>query len=60
MKFCDLQVVKTLIDFPKNGIKAGEIGTIVDCYTILHEAYEVEFVNGDGTTRAMFYSSGTS
>jgi len=54
MKFCEIDVVKTTKDFPKEGIKKGEIGTIVMVYTDPHEAYEVEFVNDDGTTKAMF------
>jgi hypothetical protein len=54
MKFYDLQVVKTLIDFPEERVKAGEIGTIVCCFSVPNEAYEVEFVNDDGTTRVMF------
>ena len=54
MKFNELEVVKTLKDFPENGIKSGEIGTIVAAFTSPNEAYEVEFVNNDGTTKAMF------
>jgi len=54
MKFNDLDVVKTLIDFPDEGIKKSEIGTVVMPYNKPHEAYEVEFVNDDGITKAMF------
>jgi len=54
MKFEEHQVVKTLIDFSENGINVGEIGTVVVCFTVPNEAYEVEFVNNDGSTRAMF------
>ena len=54
MKFEELQVVKTLIDFPSENIKSGDSGTIVACFTIPSEAYEVEFVNENGSTRAMF------
>ena len=54
MKFNDLDVVKTLIDFPDENIKKGEVGAVVMPYSKPHEAYEVEFVNDDGTTKAMF------
>ena len=54
MKFEDLQVVKTIIDFPERKILAGEIGAVVACLKVPHEAYLVEFVNDDGSTRAMF------
>ena len=54
MKFNELQVVRTLIDFPKENISAGDIGAVVACFTVPNEAYEVEFVNEDGSTRAMF------
>jgi len=29
MKFSEIEVVQTLIDFPNEGIKKGEIGTVV-------------------------------
>ena len=54
MKFYENQVVKTLIDFPEENIYAGDTGTVVACFTIPNEAYEVEFINEDGSTRAMF------
>ena len=54
MKFNDIDVVKTLIDFPNEKIKKEEIGTVVMPYSEPHEAYEVEFVNDDGTTKAIF------
>jgi len=54
MKFNELEVVKTLISFPEEGIDKGEIGAVIDVYTRPEEAYEVEFVNEDGTTKAMF------
>ena len=54
MKFDELQVVKTLIAFQGENIEQGEKGTIVACFTVPNEAYEVEFVNDDGTTKAMF------
>jgi len=54
MKFNEIDVIETLIAFPDEGIRKGEIGTIVMVYDKPHEAYEVEFVNDDGTTKAMF------
>lgn len=54
MKFNELEVVKTAVAFPDKGIEKGEIGTIVAVFTIPNEAYEVEFVNNDGSTKIMF------
>ncbi|MCL2358064.1 MAG: DUF4926 domain-containing protein, partial [Defluviitaleaceae bacterium] len=54
MKFECHQAVKTLINFPEHNVSSGEIGAVVVCFTTPNEAYEVEFVNNDGSTRAMF------
>ena len=54
MKFSELDVVKTNLDFPEYEIERGEIGTVVVVFKHPKEAYEVEFVNDDGTTKAMF------
>ena len=54
MKFSEIEVVKTLIDFPIEGIRKGDIGTVVLAYSKPNEAYEVEFVNEGGTTKAVF------
>ncbi len=54
MKFDELQVVQTLIAFPKENIEIGEIGTIVACFMVPNEAYEVEFVYDNGSTKAVF------
>ena len=54
MKFEDLEGVRTLIDFPKHGIKKGEVGTIVHIFSFPSEAYEVEFINKDGSTKVNF------
>lgn len=53
MKFSEIDIVKTTISFPDEGIEKGESGTIVATFTMPSEAYLVEFVNYDGTTRAM-------
>ena len=54
MKFNELDAVKTLKSFPDDGIRMGEIGTIVVAFNTPNEAYEVEFLNNDGSTKAMF------
>ena len=41
-----------LKDFPNEGLKSGDLGAIIIVYTDPHEAYEVEFVNFNGETRA--------
>lgn len=54
MKFEELDCVRTLKDFPEYGIRCGEIGAIVIAFTSPNEAYEVEFVDDHGRTKAMF------
>ena len=54
MKFEELDSVKTLRDFPNDGIKKGEIGTVVATFTKPNEAYEIEFCSDTGETKAMF------
>ncbi|MBP9477864.1 MAG: DUF4926 domain-containing protein [Sebaldella sp.] len=54
MKFNELDVVKSLKNFPEKKIIKGEIGVIVIVFTVPNEAYEVEFVNSDGTTKSIF------
>ena len=53
MKFNELDSVKTQKNFPEDGIKMGDIGKIVMAFSTPNEAYEVEFVNNDGSTKAM-------
>ncbi|THV33614.1 DUF4926 domain-containing protein [Glycomyces buryatensis] len=50
----ELDVVELAVDVPEEGVKAGEVGTIVLVHGNPVEAYEVEFVNPDGSTLAMF------
>ncbi len=38
---------------PDHKVLAGDLGTIVEIYTTPTLAYEVEFVNADGSTRAL-------
>lgn len=51
MKFNEYDTVKVLIDINSN-IKKGDIGAIVMVYDEPTEAYEVEFINEDGTQKA--------
>jgi hypothetical protein len=46
----ELDVIALRTDHPEHGLVAGEKGTVV---MIFDDAYEVEFVNEDGTTRVM-------
>ena len=36
-----------------HGVLAGDLGAVVDVHSRPQRAYEVEFVNPDGTTRAL-------
>lgn len=46
-----LDVVALLVDRPELNLSAGQVGTIVECYN--DDAFEVEFVNRDGSTYAL-------
>ncbi len=48
-----LQTVVATADFRDDQVLSGDIGTIVEIYREPTLAYEVEFVNPDGTTRAL-------
>lgn len=48
-----LETVIAAANFPEHQVLAGDLGTIVEIYTSPFLAYEVEFVNPDGTTRAL-------
>lgn len=51
-----LQLLDTVIasvNLPDHQVLAGDLGTIVEVYTEPEMAFEVEFVNPDGTTRAL-------
>jgi len=50
------QLLDTVIvtsDLAHEGVLAGDLGTIVELYTQPEPAYEVEFVNPNGSTRAL-------
>jgi hypothetical protein len=48
-----LDSVISAVDVPEHQVLAGDLGTIVEIYTYPTLAYEVEFVNPDGSTRAL-------
>lgn len=54
MKMKPFETVRSVADVPEHGVKAGDIGAIVDVY---EDAYEVEFCNDDGETLALFAMS---
>jgi hypothetical protein len=51
MKFEKLECVVLAIDIAKHGLRAGDLGTIVELYP--DGGIEVEFVRGSGTTQAL-------
>jgi len=48
-----LETVVATVSFPGEEVLAGDLGTIVEVYTDPSLAYDVEFVNPDGSTRAL-------
>ncbi|WP_423223192.1 DUF4926 domain-containing protein [Candidatus Amarolinea aalborgensis] len=51
-----IELLETIIataSFPGHSVLAGDLGTVVEIYTTPRLAYEVEFVNPDGSTRAL-------
>ncbi|WP_145975505.1 DUF4926 domain-containing protein [Deinococcus gobiensis] len=48
-----LDTVRLNQDLPNKGLRAGAVGVIVEVYTSPDYAYEVEFVNDDGSTNVM-------
>lgn len=48
-----LETVIVAVNLPDHQVLAGDLGTIVEVYTTPGLAYEVEFVNPDGSTRAL-------
>lgn len=51
MKFKLLECVVLAHDIPDHGLRAGDLGTIVEIYP--QSGVEVEFVTGSGDTRAL-------
>ena len=48
-----LDTVIAATSFPEYRVLAGDLGAVVEVYTAPLLAYEVEFVNPDGSTRAL-------
>lgn len=48
-----LDTVIAVTNFPEYKVLAGDLGAVVEVYTAPSLAYEVEFVNPDGSTRAL-------
>jgi hypothetical protein len=48
-----LETVIITVNIPDRGVLAGDLGTIVEVYTNPNLAFEVEFINPDGSTRAL-------
>ena len=48
-----LDTIIATVSLPDEQVLAGDLGTIVEIYTQPSLAYEIEFVNPDGTTRAL-------
>ncbi len=51
-----IELLETIIataNFSDDHVLSGDIGTVVEIYSTPTLAYEVEFVNLDGTTRAL-------
>ena len=48
-----LETVIATVNIPEHYVLAGDLGTVVEVYTQPNLAYEVEFVNPDGSTRAL-------
>jgi hypothetical protein len=51
MAFNTLDSVVLTVDHPESGLRAGDMGTVVEVYG--EEAAEVEFVRVDGNTHAV-------
>lgn len=53
MRFSEYNTVKIIKD-SADGAKRGDIGTILMVFSEPSEAYEVEIVNADGTSKAQY------
>lgn len=51
MKFEKLEIVVLAHDIPEHGLRAGDLGTVVEIYP--GGGVEVEFVRGSGATQAL-------
>jgi hypothetical protein len=48
-----LETVVAMVNIPEEGILAGDVGTIIDVYTQLALAFEVQFASAIGSPRAL-------
>lgn len=53
MQFSEYETVTLLKDYPDENLKKGTIGVIVMVYEEPNEAYEVEFTDKNGHTKAL-------
>jgi hypothetical protein len=53
MNVNELDVVVLTTPLPEDGLAVGAIGTVVHVFHAPRTAYEVEFVDDEGTTTAM-------
>ena len=51
MKFAELDTVVLRRDLPEHGLRAGDVGAVVDVYG--EQGIEVEFVQASGQTKAL-------
>jgi uncharacterized protein DUF4926 len=51
MKFAQLDTVVLRRDMPEHGLRAGDLGAVVEVYG--HDGLEVEFVQASGRTKAL-------
>ncbi|MDD5702530.1 MAG: DUF4926 domain-containing protein [Dehalococcoidales bacterium] len=51
MKFSKLEIAVLMRDIPEYGLRAGDVGTVVETYP--GDGLEVEFVRGSGITQAL-------
>ncbi|MDO4183373.1 MAG: DUF4926 domain-containing protein [Coriobacteriia bacterium] len=52
--FQENDVVAVKGDYPDRNISAGQVGTVICCFTVPDEAYEVEFADEEGRPIAQF------
>ena len=45
-------VVQLIVDLPEEGLKKNDIGAVIEVFDIPNEAFEVEFLNEDGSEKA--------
>lgn len=53
MGYSQFDVVVLLYDFPGEGLRVGDNGTVIDIYSRPVDGYEVELCDGQGRTVAL-------